>query len=73
MGETEKYLSELMHRAGSKCELCASEDDLGVHSVLPLRDRDAEDRVLLCSLCRAQVVPDTALDENVMGTTLSLL
>jgi len=62
MSETEQYLSELMLRADSQCELCASAKDLGVHAVLPARDRDVEDRVLLCSLCRAQLVPGTALD-----------
>lgn len=64
MTENEKYLSELSQRAGSQCELCAAGTDLGVHSVLPLRDQGAADRVLLCSLCRGQLAPDAVLDTN---------
>jgi protein PhnA len=54
----------LQQRSGNKCELCQSETDLKVYEVLPQDRADADNGILLCSKCRAQVEKKEDLDSK---------
>jgi len=52
--------SDLQARSGSICELCSSNDQLDVFSVLP-SDETADQSVMICSTCSGQIKnPETA-------------
>ncbi len=53
---------ELMARSGGKCELCGSEEHLSPLAVAP-SDESAEQSILVCSVCKAQIESDV-LDES---------
>lgn len=53
---------ELIARSGNKCELCGSEENLSVLEVTP-SDASAEQSILVCSTCKAQIESDE-LDES---------
>jgi len=50
---SDKYISSLMTRSGSKCELCGNPEDLKVFAVTPRGDQ-ADECALLCALCRME-------------------
>ncbi|HRO46548.1 PhnA domain-containing protein [Agriterribacter sp.] len=45
----------LLERSENKCELCRSEEDIQLYEVLPQQNKDAEDCIMICNVCRAQV------------------
>lgn len=55
---------QLRDRAGSKCELCGAEDALAVYEVPPESDGGADQAVLLCATCRAQIEDPEQVDVN---------
>lgn len=58
---TEETLRE---RSGSKCELCATTDDLDVYEVPPDSDGSTDQCVLLCATCREQIDHPDRVDVN---------
>ncbi len=54
---------ELEARSGSICELCGSSEDLSVFEVSP-SDGSAEQSILVCSTCRAQIENPDDMDET---------
>jgi protein PhnA len=58
---TEKALQT---RSGSKCELCGAEHELAVYEVPPTSNGSADESVLLCATCRAQIDKPEAMDAN---------
>ena len=55
----------LMQRSGSKCELCSSEQDLGLYEVPPQENSSNPDQcILACSSCRQQIQASLELDVN---------
>ncbi len=57
---TEQTLQE---RSGSKCELCASSDNLSVYHVAPSNE-SADQSILICETCRGQIADSTTSDAN---------
>lgn len=53
----------LMERAGNKCELCGSTNDLSAFEVAP-SDGSAEQAVLLCGNCKSQIENPDSMDAN---------
>ncbi len=51
-------------RSGSKCELCASTEQLGVYAVPPDADGSAEQSVLICETCHRQIDKPEQVDVN---------
>lgn len=50
---------EIEARAGSGCELCASDNNCEIYDVPPVMDRTADRALLLCATCRDQIdTPD---------------
>ncbi len=47
--------TELLNRSESKCELCASTDNLSGYAVPPDSDETLEQSVMLCGTCRDQI------------------
>ncbi len=45
----------LLARSGSKCELCNTESNLSVYEVPPTTDASADNCVLVCDTCLAQI------------------
>lgn len=54
---------ELLKRAGSKCELCGSENDLKAFGVSP-KGGDADGSVLTCGICHEQLTEDSKVEAN---------
>lgn len=54
----------LMNRAGDRCEVCKSEQDLRAFAVAPFDDEEPEHYVLLCEACRSQLDGEEPLDSN---------
>ena len=54
----------LFERSDSKCELCASTENLGVYEVPPDSKATADDSVLLCETCRTQIEDHNTVDVN---------
>lgn len=55
---------ELLDRSGSKCELCESESPLGIYEVQPQTSNTADNCVMLCEQCRAQIERMAELDNK---------
>lgn len=51
-------------RSGSKCELCGATEELGSYEVPPKTTGDANDCVLICKTCRAQIEAPAQVDVN---------
>ena len=47
--------NDLQARSGAACEICAATTDLAVYEVPPTSDGSADQAVLLCGTCRAQI------------------
>ena len=45
----------LMERSNSSCELCSNSDNLSIYEVPPSSDGSAEQSVLICDICQAQL------------------
>lgn len=55
---------DLLQRSASKCELCASEQNLSVYSLPPENEARAEKSILLCDTCRSQITKPDSMDAN---------
>ncbi len=55
---------ELQQRSESKCELCATSDDLAVYAVPDSADDSAACSAFLCGTCRTQLTDADAVDAN---------
>ena len=63
----------LITRSGGKCELCNSENDVQLYEVQPQDGRDADNCIMACAKCRAQIDKREELDSNhwrVLGETM---
>jgi protein PhnA len=56
--------SELQARSGAKCELCGASGSLVVYEVPPDSDGSADQCVLICETCRAQIEDPAKVDVN---------
>ncbi len=56
-------IEELKVRSGEVCELCGSSDELSVFEVVP-SDGTAQESILVCSTCRAQIENPETMDET---------
>lgn len=59
-----KLEEQLLNRSEHKCELCASAESLSVYEVPPQTQHTAEECVLVCSKCLAQIEKKEALDNK---------
>lgn len=59
-----KLEEHLFNRSDSKCELCTSTDSLSVYEVPPKTQNTAEECVLVCSKCLAQIEKKETLDNK---------
>jgi protein PhnA len=50
-----KLEEQLQQRSGNQCELCKSGDGLKIYEVTPQPHSDANDTILICDTCRAQI------------------
>jgi len=58
-------ISKKLHaRSESKCELCASDEDLKVYEVPPTSKGNGDDSILACSNCIRQIENPDAMDAN---------
>ncbi|PCI51257.1 MAG: hypothetical protein COB51_02270 [Moraxellaceae bacterium] len=56
---------DLKQRCESKCELCAAEvENYSVYEVPPVKNLSADNCVLLCPICTAQISGDESLELN---------
>ncbi len=55
---------ELKERSGNACELCATADGLSVYVVPPKAGDSAEECVLVCNTCKAQLENPEQVDAN---------
>ena len=52
----------LLQRGNNACELCKSTDNLSVYDVPPTSDRTADDAIMVCGKCLAQLEKKEELD-----------
>ena len=57
-------LKKLQVRGDSKCELCASEEQLNVYQVPPTSSGDENDSILVCHTCLDQIENPDHVDVN---------
>lgn len=55
---------ELQQRSDNKCELCGSEENLGVFEVLDSPTSGAEASVYICNTCKEQIEDPEKVDAN---------
>ena len=55
---------ELNKRSGSKCELCASEENLNEYVVLPTKKGGVNESILACATCIDQIENPDNVDAN---------
>ncbi|RYY94550.1 MAG: PhnA protein, partial [Chitinophagaceae bacterium] len=63
----------LKARSGGNCELCTGSNDVQLFEVQPQDGRDAENCIMACAKCRAQVEQKEELDAahwRVLGETM---
>ncbi|MCF6250920.1 MAG: PhnA domain-containing protein [Methylococcaceae bacterium] len=56
--------TDLQTRSESKCELCASTDNLNVYEVPPASNGSADDSVLICESCHEQIDNPNKVEVN---------
>ncbi len=56
--------TELTARCESKCELCASTENLSAYTVPPKTSDSVEDQIAVCSTCLTQIESADTLDTN---------
>ena len=54
----------LQKRSNSVCELCGSEENLGVYTVAPATQESEKDSIYLCSTCSGQIDNPDTMDAN---------
>ena len=54
----------LLKRSGNKCELCKSTDTVQQYEVPPKTNSDADNSVMICSVCKAQIEKKAELDNT---------
>jgi protein PhnA len=54
----------LYNRAGSKCEICSSEENLQVYDVPPDAKHMEHDSILICATCATQLEQPERVDSN---------
>jgi protein PhnA len=59
-----KLEEQLQQRSGNQCELCKSGDGLKIYEVAPQPHSDANDSILICDTCRAQIERKAELDNS---------
>lgn len=59
-----KTLEKLKLRSHSTCELCGAGEDLDLFVVESDMDREAEDNILICKICREQIENPEMTDPN---------
>ena len=59
-----KLEEELLQRSANKCELCGSTDKISVYEVQPQDTKNAENCIMICDKCHAQVEKKEELDSN---------
>jgi len=59
-----KLEEQLKQRSGNTCELCKSADGLKIYEVTPQPHGDANDSILICDTCRAQIEKKAELDNK---------
>ncbi|MEE2961744.1 MAG: PhnA domain-containing protein [Myxococcota bacterium] len=62
MSKFSSFESALKERAGQQCELCGTEENLQVLSVGPATAAHADQCILSCEICRAQLDPTSNLE-----------
>ena len=55
---------ELHSRSGSKCELCSATNELKTYEVLPIRNGNSDDCLLVCNTCLEQIENPDSTDAN---------
>lgn len=55
---------ELIKRADSKCELCASEENLSAYIVEPKIGNTPDENVYVCATCKGQIEDASTMDAN---------
>ncbi len=55
---------ELYKRADNKCELCATDEHLQVHTLAPQKDQNLEKSVVVCKTCVGQIDNPDTTDAN---------
>ncbi len=59
-----KLEEQLLKRSHNKCELCQSEGVLKIYEVPPSSNSNADDSILICDKCRAQIDKKEELDSH---------
>lgn len=59
-----KLEEQLQQRSGNKCELCQSEAPLKPYEVPPVDQANADNTILICDTCRAQLERKAELDSK---------
>src|SRR5690242_10155475 len=59
-----KLEEQLLNRSDNKCEMCASSENLSVYEVPPKTQNTAEECVLVCGKCLAQIEKKEILDHK---------
>lgn len=59
-----KLQDEIQQRSDNKCELCGSNDSLQVYEVPPQERNNADNSIMICSKCQAQIEKKEELDSN---------
>ncbi|ATP55309.1 PhnA protein [Pedobacter ginsengisoli] len=59
-----KLEEQLFERSENKCELCGSEDNLSIYEVPPQTQNTAEECVVACGKCLAQIEKKEVLDSK---------
>ena len=59
-----KLEEQLQQRSDNKCELCQSGDSLNIYEVAPQTGLNAENAILICAKCQAQIDKKEELDSK---------
>jgi len=59
-----KLEDQLLKRSQQKCELCGSQNGIKLYEVLPQSGQDADNCIIACEKCRAQIDKKEELDSN---------
>ena len=57
-----KLEDQLLERSQQKCELCGSQNGIKLYEVLPQSGQDADNCIIACEKCRAQIDKKEELD-----------
>ena len=59
-----KLEEQLLKRSENKCELCGAGTSLKLYEIQPQQNNDADDCIILCDKCRAQIDKKEELDSK---------